>query len=178
MLMVSEDNFEAITKWNEERDNMEFNFELEKAMLIEELEEAKYSTSAIEFLDAVADFLFVISGTISKAKAKYKATEDIMGYLNALMPFESLLDEADIVFNAGFTTLSKIYDWPADDKGFVSAIVNDVLHIVVEANQQKPKEKDANGKIVKGKDFVKPEDTIQEYFDTVTATIKALGYAD
>ena len=109
---------ERTFKWNKDRGNGPdtLDWDLEIAMLQEELDELKEAKTDVDRWDALNDLFFVLTGSEMKM-------------------------------------------------GLTPQQVVDGYEIVVHANEQKSSKKDANGKIIKNKDFVPPEPALQHILD-------------
>lgn len=152
--------------WNEERHLMGLNLKLENDMLEEEKKEfwddfkifrecsagdAKLN-ALVGMVDAHCDYTFVAIGTDAKAAQNNTSLNDKI-IINAL--------KADIEKQMGLMG------------GILTKILGNVYNpeicynLVLEANKLKPKEKDANGKNVKGTQWVDPKGKIKDYLLTL-----------
>ena len=143
--LIRTEQFTAIISWNKDRNQLVYNEMLEADMLREEAQEYFDATTIVDKLDAVADFLFVAVGTVSKGTYSFESTFDFTDPLDTI-----LSDFAGVCISEGI------------DISFVGELVSDGLGIVVQANQQKTAEKNAEGKIQKPEGFVPPEEALAE----------------
>lgn len=160
-----------IIDWNRIRNGLECKPSLEYKMLSEEAREFFMAENIVDRLDAYADFEFVWQGT----KAKFLAcdAEVASQWLNGWQEnYIALVDYHDLVVDEMFNILSeelvpllpiKLVDSAGSYESAVGRILSHVLDIVVEANEAKGTEKNAEGKIQKGPDYVPPENTILDY---------------
>ena len=158
---------QAIRVWNQERDNTKFDVKLEQKMLTEEFAEFFASNDLVDKLDAIADFIFVYEGTIYKI---------LYNNVN-ISEYEDLIAMAQTLFVMMYEDLKK--DIPKED--ILVEAMDKTLDIVIEANQQKGKTKNKEGKIQKPKDFVKPEERIKkEVVDSIILDykLKELGLVE
>ncbi len=155
--IISVPSIYRVIDWNKKRNGLEFSATLEKNMLQEELKEYYDSDNIIDKTDAVCDTLFVAIGT--EAKISYNPYDD-EGNLNILqdvLPVTAI----DVMFTDFYGRLLHA----GIEADFILQYVNEAFNIVIEANEQKSKQKDENGKVQKPKNFVKPEKKIKELFD-------------
>jgi len=146
---LTEEQIKAIEKWNEDRGNTKYKRELETSMLKEEFQEFVVAQDLVDKLDAVADFIFVFVGTLFKTQK-----DDVDEF------------EKDSITKFGLVLIDMMLEDLERDlqkpRKQVEKYVSETLNIVIEANQQKGNQKDENGKIIKPKDFMKPEERIQK----------------
>lgn len=152
-----------ILTWNKKRNNLNFDIELETAMLSEEASEFFHAETLVDRLDAYADFIFVGVGTIYKHLAKRH--KYFVGIQEEFDQVESLSEWMDTVreqmielISNEIMTLSPTCIYR--DETIIEGILNDTVDIVVTANEKKGFERDSDGKVKKGADYVKPEKTI------------------
>ena len=143
---LSDTQVKKIEKWNADRGNTKFDINLEKKMLSEEFAEFYQAEEAKDKLDAIVDFVFVLKGSEWKMTINKKFDSALYVFGGKL--YSLMLDDL-------LKILDKSYD-------FMYNVLYDTMNIVVEANQQKGSKKDKDGKVIKPKDFVKPEDRIQK----------------
>jgi len=142
-----------VAQWNFERNNTEFDYELEKSMLEEEAREFKDGLNdyfkalennedptyaIVDMIDAACDYMFVASGTEYKSLGHTKQEKLV-----------SLIDN----------TIDYMFHIVANIDGLPSNVLNDSFELVVKANGAKGKEK-INGKIQKGEDWIDPKESI------------------
>lgn len=138
--LIRPEQFTAIISWNKDRNQLIYDEILEADMLREEAREYFDATTIVDKLDAVADFLFVAVGTVSKGSYSFESTFDFTD------PLDTILSDF-----AGVCILEDI------DISFVGELVSDGLSIVIKANLQKTAEKNSDGKVQKPAGFVPPE---------------------
>lgn len=114
----AQEQIERTMEWNTVRGNTPdtLNWDLEIAMLQEELDEIKNAKTDVDRLDGLLDLKFVLTGSVGKMS----------------LSAEQMTDAYEHVINA---------------------------------NEQKSKTKNSDGKITKPKDFVGPEPKLQEILD-------------
>lgn len=159
---------QRVYEWNRNRGNLEFKFSREIAMLTEEAREFFNSTTLVNRLREWADILFVWCGT----KAKYfahtenangrKFLEDYKQYKNLRLWVSDLLEETgDIVRNELKSLTGSRYD--ADN--LINSILAGAFEAVIYANENKGTERDANGKIQKGPNYIAPDKVIKDLIE-------------
>ena len=145
-----------ILDWNRDRNGLVFDGALESLMLLEEANEFFHADSVVDRIDAYCDYLFVWNGTVSKFFActapamewqDFNTCEEYVG--------RTLKAMEDILFPELEMLSSARYNWNYELK-------NTFLEIIVAANEAKGYEKDESGKVMKGADYVAPEDTIAQ----------------
>ncbi len=146
--VVTPTQFNRIADWNMERNNLDLNSKLEIEMIMEEVKEYYEADTFIDRLDAVADIIFVAVGTYTKATKNFHLVQD-----NYLAPLEMVLTD--------FVGRYEVEGINVE----ITAVITEVLNIVIDANERKGTNKDENGKIIKPDDFISPEDTISDYID-------------
>lgn len=147
-----------VAKWNFDRNNTNFDMELEINMLAEEAQEFKEGVvdylnaikgidkeailnAKVEMVDAYADFAFVYQGTLFKALG---TMVDLSGVLVTLDYMEAMLKDANIS----------------------PMVMDSAFDAVVAANEAKGTQK-IDGKIQKGDDWVDPKARIRMYLEDV-----------
>lgn len=141
-------------------------------MLSEESSEFFHSETLVDRLDAYADFIFVGVGTVYKHLAThhkyYPEAETAHNQVELLTEWMGVIREQmiEILTNEILHLAPKC---TYKDENAIEDILNEALEIVVAANEKKGTEKDADGKVKKGADYVKPEATIHQML------IKKLG---
>ena len=132
-----------IKKWNQCRNGLVFDLQLEVNMMHEEFNELLNATNFVNFLKEAADCMFVgIGGEFKDDSGRLKA------YSRAM---------ADIIF---IIVNERVHTNVVGDNSEYDRLLEVVLAIVTEANEAKGFDKDANGKIIKGPNYVCPEVTI------------------
>lgn len=138
--------------WNILRDNTTYNAELEKAMFakeINELFEAIRERDLVEILDALADMRFVMWG----AEFKGNIVDEVVDFDMAWYDSYHLVD--DLIEVKNFDELfEEIYD------------------NVITANELKPTEKNEQGKIIKGPNFVAPNEAHKKTIEKFGAKLR------
>lgn len=136
-----------ICEWNEVRDCTEFNGSLEFAMLTEELDEFAWA-----FPKTLKDKF----GEMDEEEYKEKEQEISDYVVSEEGQLEVKVNRADALGDIIFVAVGSLYKLVGDaDK------VEDILNAIIAANNTKSKEKNADGKITKPKDFVGPEGIIR-----------------
>lgn len=162
-----------VAKWNNDRNGLVFNAELERNMLDEEAKEFQDGLkdylgdslfkleAVVEMIDAYCDFNFVYTGTICKAIAEpgWVDEEKRMTYMNTFI--------IEALFKHGVT----IFD------GNGKSVIDEAMGFVIEANKAKPINK-TSGKVTKGKDWKDPKELIKQVildrgWDEDTEAVKA-----
>ena len=140
-----------ICDWNAERGNIQYNVSLEFSMLTEEVEElilAKQKNmlayADVKGLDPYAEETFT--------NMPDEDREDLI--------LDIRVDEADALADIVFVAIGGLYKLTGcrEDK------VEDILKAVIEANNNKGKDT-KDGKIVKPKGFVGPEEKIRDLIE-------------
>ena len=150
-----------IAKWNLDRNSLQFNPVLEVSMLSEEVHEFFTADSLVNRLDAYCDFLFVWEGTQAKLNSQSITTVDQLLALNKA--WDDLEAYAHRVMAYMFTNLTRELTLLLPTLVSAETIIMEVLNLIMEANQKKGVAKGPDGKIIKGPDYVPPEETIKEY---------------
>lgn len=161
---LTEAQIADIIKWNTDRGCCsEVSYRLERTMLTSEIREAYASTTVVDLIDAIADIIFVEVGTWAKATAQERITHNggvRTRHLSRVNDYYPIIDYArsELVYRA--------YSDYMQDAGIAYditvSIIRDAITIVIEANNLKPKERDSNGKIIKGDKWVAPEPKLRE----------------
>ena len=149
-----------IVAWNLKRNGLAFDPILEAKMLSEEAYEFFAADDLVERIREFADFVFVLTGTKAKFFAKTYSDHREVAY--SYEHFNVLLEWAA-------ATKEEMQDILAEELGWEKyyAVVSKAIDAVISANNAKGTEKDSNGKVVKGPNYVSPSETIarilQEY---------------
>ena len=161
-----------IIEWNMDRGcHLNVSYKLERTMLTSEIREAYASETIVDLVDAVADIIFVAVGTWSKLMYTTINSSVHPVYAHSMLKCsEYSLDNvairsyAPIITYAKDELLYRMGKWSSDenDYGIVKDIIGNAINIVIEANNLKPKERDSNGKIIKGDKWVAPEPRLRE----------------
>ena len=153
--LVRPEQMNAITDWNKKRNSLILDITLEKNMLAEEFGEYYDAEALVDQLDAVADVLFVGGGTVAKVAANFPSTA--VNFTEAL----------DVILSdfAGRCVSEGI------EMTLVGELISEALTVVIEANQQKLTDKDADGKVKKPEGFVPPEVKLESLINTFKARV-------
>ncbi len=150
---------QRIIDWNKERNALEFNISLEIKMLHEECREFYMANSVVERLQEFSDFLFVWTGTTAKYGAMQLDDVHTFKQFNEMMA--ELRTWVDEQVNQMSSILNKeLQSMELDEQQF-SEVVNGAMEAVIEANENKGTEKDDNGKVKKGSNYVHPKEKIE-----------------
>lgn len=156
------EQLQKIKRWNLLRGNDNFNAELERDMLQEEINEFYTEFNAFvldgkltldrltKMCDAVADVNFVLGGTMHK----FSATPKVSG--NDLTQYAAILQYVQ----QELMMMTQILN---DAVPFAGLDLDHCLELVIEANEQKSTTKNAAGKITKPEGFIPPDQRIEEY---------------
>lgn len=146
-----------ITKWNFDRNKLVYNEELEDAMYAEEAKEFRDALLAyndnplsqlellVDMIDAYCDASFVYYGTVAKQIGSTKLSDK--NYELSIMN----------TYITEYMINHKVLLYPQEG---MSTIEQSLVY-VIEANNKKPKVK-TNSKIKKGADWIDPKTLIQE----------------
>lgn len=157
---MTEESYRVL-RWNQERDNLHLDLDLEARMLSEECKEFFLAPSLENMLKEHADFRFVWAGTQAKmyclkAETYAELTSNYSEYFALKQWSADMMSE---MFGDIRDTL-----WGSSKKppsGSLQMFLDIVYRIVIESNETKGKTK-VNGKIVKGDDYQDPEPRIAE----------------
>lgn len=144
-------------------------------MLTEEAREFFISDTLVERLDAWADFAFVSIGTAMKYMAvehkDFKRLEEYKDEFEILCEYISTTQaQMSEVLHEELSSLCPPLFYEDEDRNTkFDTLMENVLLIVIEANEQKGFELNAEGKVQKPVGFIKPESKIDSLL------IKALG---
>lgn len=146
-----------VRKWNQLRDNTTFSEELELNMLGEEYKEYLAATTITDRFDALCDYVFVYLGTLSKIDWNVMEYDTLEEYFKVKDGFKQYAE-----------TMIDIMIWELMVDCFNSAeefeqVFETCMRYVINANNKKGTEKNAEGKIQKGKDWVDPKHDIKNY---------------
>lgn len=139
---------ERIIEWNRVRNGLEFNPALEIRMITEEVCELLEATNLPNMLKEFSDILFVAIGTQAKDRMGY-LTDFLDGIMDTTQKLIPMLGESE----------QKVFGNQYDK------VLEVLLAIVTEANENKGFEKDENGKVKKGPNYVNPESTIRQMLE-------------
>lgn len=149
-----------IIKWNKKRNGLDYNPQLEAKMLSEEANEFYMADTFIDRVDAYCDFQFVAIGTQAKIKAERAYDSNtLLGSFNS-----DFNDFSEYIDSTEYQMLHILReDW--ERMGLYISLqqyLDKSLEIVLEANEAKGTTKGADGKVLKGEDYKKPEDSLEE----------------
>lgn len=147
---------ERIIKWNKARNGLAFDPNLEMRMLSEEANEFYHAETFAHKLQEYADFLFVWEGT----KAKYYSQKH-KGMVNMLSGYEGFYKLRMWKFSIQSEMEKLLFDKLTHTERFI--YTNMALDAVITANEAKTSEKDENGKVIKGDNYVSPLSVIEAY---------------
>lgn len=139
---------QEIFEWNNDRDNLEFNGQLEYEMMLEEVDEFVWAIPK-----AIADKF----GKITEEEAEDKMAEvlEFLGSKDGTA--DVLVNRLDALADVVFVAIGAMCKLTKDP-----TMVEDVFHAVLAANNLKSKEKNEEGKITKPEGFVGPESMIKK----------------
>lgn len=167
--------------WNLERNDLEFNKELETRLLSEELS---------EFKNALKDYLKLRNNLIATSEENNdnNAVDDLVDELKSKVVdmIDAVCDSYFVLFGTKAKMLGNYFpevsnfelqisyakdvlkailesDFNLSDRES-DGLITESYAIVLEANKQKGKEKDEFGKVKKPESFVKPEEKIKSVF--------------
>lgn len=138
-----------IVAWNLKRNGLTFDPILEAKMLSEEANEFYTAPSLVERIREFADFEFVLVGTKAKFYAKKYEDHRELAYANE--HFKYLMAWARNAKEYMRKVLIEEIGWEK-----YHPIMSAAIDAVTAANNAKGTEKDENGKVVKGPNYVSP----------------------
>jgi hypothetical protein len=154
--------FSRIVDWNKKRNGLEFNPELEEALIQEEVTEFKEAEEIVDILDAYLDTVFVLVGSVAKSTLNLGKVGDADRYEWGYGP----VDEFVFKGMATFSVMTRYLSGKLREYGiptyYHSEVIVKGLEIVTEANEKKGAQKAANGKIKKPKSFQPPEKKLEK----------------
>ena len=163
-----------VYNWNKVRDHVEFSSGFELRLMSEEVAEgiqAVADNNITVLIDSICDMDFVFGGTTYKyGLRKYDAMASMSSLENNESNFESLRKFYVRNRQALFASLSMMLnDGVGNQVNEVKIhfILDKSLELVCDANDQKPIEKDADGKNQKGEDFISPDKKIESLWKSV-----------
>ena len=143
-----------VIRWNRERNGLDFNVDTEVKMLTEEVNEFFMAETKEDRLREAADFTFVWIGTVVKCLG------------GRCKDWKSLMLRKDF-----FDGIKEWVDVETKEMGEVLAedgthhLWPRALEIVTKANLAKPKTKNADGKVIKGDDYIDPIEEIKQIIE-------------
>jgi len=142
-----------IVDWNDSRNELVLDSNLEINMLTEEATEYYDAKEFVGKVDAVCDILFVGIGTLAKtSKAFHLMPKGLFGSVDFIITDFVGRAEAEGIGQEHFLE-------------FLSTCMD----IVIDANYNKGTEKDEDGKVIKPTDFVPPEAAIAKVIEEFKA---------
>ena len=143
-----------IVRWNRERNGLAFNIDTEVKMLTEEANEFFMAETKEDRLREAADFKFVWVGTVAKCLGgRCKSELDFMSR-------KSFFDDAKEWMDVEHEAILSVLEEDGTDY-----LLPRALEIVTKANLAKPKTKNADGKVIKGVDYVDPIEEIKQLIE-------------
>lgn len=153
---------QRIIDWNQKRNGLELNIDLEVSMLREEVREFFLASSTAHRLQEFSDFVFVYIGSTAKIRAKSLSSnspqEFSQIYTACSQPVSWARRAIDNILGVLYKELTIMYY--LDDQQ-IESLLEASLRAVIGANEAKTKEKDGNGKLVKGPDYISPLNAIE-----------------
>lgn len=149
-MIIPKEIKEGIIEWNKSRDNNTFDLNLEMKMLIEEANEYYTSIKLVDRFDALLDYAFVYIGSEWKHNRSGFKHQDFIEFSG------SLLDTIvrDLKYRFFMERISNF-----------QMVFNEGMRIVLGRNNKKSNNKDKDGKIIKPKDFVGPEEQLRKLIE-------------
>lgn len=144
-----------IITWNLKRNGLKFDPALEAKMLSEEANEFYTAPSLVERVREYCDFLFVLAGTKAKFYAKTYTDNREIVYSNE--HFQKFMDWAEMAKSEMQDSIVEAISWDN-----YHPIIKESLAAVISANNAKGTEKDSDGKVIKGPNYVSPYEAIAE----------------
>ena len=150
---------QRIIDWNHERNGLKFNIDLEVKLLQEESSEFMTANTLVERVQEFSDFLFVYTGTVAKYSAvTFNKADSFQNLFQKMAEVQTWAEERMSMMSR---MVVKELELLRADEDQINNILFGALKAVVEANEAKGTEKDENGKVVKGPDYVSPVTAIQ-----------------
>ena len=143
-----------IVRWNRERNGLALNIDTEVKMLTEESNEFFMAETKEDRLREAADFNFVWAGTLAKCLGGRCKNE--MDFMSRKSFFDDIEEWVDDEIEAMTEAL---------EEDGTSHMLPRALEIVTKANLAKPKTKNADGKVIKGVDYVDPIEEIKQIIE-------------
>lgn len=155
---------QRIIDWNRKRNELVFSINLEMKMLQEESREFMFADTLVDRLRELADFMFVWTGTLAKWGCYKSLTITEMEQMHNSFAELQTWAEDRIDYMEGLV-MSELQSLVLNDAQCYD-IIKGSLRAVLEANEAKTNEKDKDGKIIKGPDYVAPVEVIQQILNT------------
>ena len=143
-----------IIRWNRERNGLAFNIDTEVKMLTEEANEFFMAETKEDRLREAADFKFVWVGTLAKCLGGRCKNE--LDFMSRKSFFDDIKEWADSEEEA----MSEVLE-----EDGTNYLLPRALEIVTKANLAKPKTENADGKVIKGVDYVDPIEEIKQIIE-------------
>ena len=143
-----------IVRWNRERNGLAFNIDTEVKMLTEEANEFFMAETKEDRLREAADFKFVWVGTLAKCLGGRCKNE--LDFMSRKSIFDDIKEWVDVEHEAILSVL---------EEDGTDYLLPRAIEIVTKANLAKPKTKNADGKVIKGVDYVDPIEEIKQIIE-------------
>lgn len=151
----------GIVEWNLARNNLKFDPALEAKMLSEEAREFFTALNLVERCREAADFTFVMVGTLSKYYAQQRQDASEICFSHAhFLEFRRWMEDTNAIIRATLENEFEALGFGAKDVNYVQDVC---LRYVLEANRAKNAEKNAEGKVQKGANYVSPSEKIDAF---------------
>lgn len=151
-----------IIAWNRDRNGLKFDMDLELKMLKEEAQEFFESTTFYNMLREYSDFRFVWTGSQAKHLAA-SAPNNVTAFTMQREQWAEVQAYARDVLSQMFNILlEQFFVFGVDHTELIHKLLEDCLEAVVSANENKGTERDENGKVKKGPNYVAPDKRIQD----------------
>jgi hypothetical protein len=172
--------YDRIIQWNKGRNNLSFDPALELPMLKEEASEFIHADTLPERIQEYCDFIFVFTGTIAKFFGNPGKTQGITeeeeeeeglvnNFVSSTQFFEDILTPwANNFMNYAQKIIINNLQSLNTDEEHVQKIMDLSLEAVIDANEAKGTERDENGKICKGLNYVPPIKAIKKVIYEIT----------
>ena len=152
-----------VRQWNLERNGLHYNALLEKSMLKEEFKEYLEATTLVDRIDAWCDFVFVYLGTVAKYQYFWSTVTEDTNYTIGYKTYLDRLEELESFFYS--VTNDIVSDLRAEFMCDKEYLFDTCMTFVCDANDKKKADKNSNGKIKKGVDWVDPKEKIRDFLE-------------
>lgn len=146
--------YPQIRQWNLERNELAWDQGLETSMLSEEYKEFLDALTMVDRFDAICDFAFVLCGTYAKWMENPDDREKVTKFVEK---YSAHFVDLYIIF-----TKYIMQEYHTTDLQEVAPLIIKGIEVVTKKNFEKGNERNAEGKVMKPKDFVGPEADLQE----------------
>ena len=162
---------QRIIDWNKKRNGLEFDIALEQSMLTEEAREFFMANTLAERLQEYSDFVFVSVGTRAKffsysSDISIERFVHLKGMMDIMFSWmDDFCAEAIALITQEIISIAKANDthrYGREGIALAQGLYDGALEAVVTANEVKGSEKNENGKIVKGDNYVTPQVAIDQ----------------